>query len=168
MGKHALLITMGIALVALLGGCFTPLPPVLELDPDGTLDFGTDVDKLFLIIDNAGGGLLHWYATVLGEADWLHFTPREGIGRGALTLTVDRTGLEPDTTYSAALLIVSNGGEAQRTVTVGGTGDEVPLPALPRVEDVTVTGFTVPKGMFAAGISGGLSGSGGSGAPAPS
>src|SRR5690625_1322075 len=158
MGKHALLITMGIVLMAVLGGCFTPLPPVLELDPDGTLDFGEDVEKLFLIIDNGGGGLLHWYATVLGEADWLHFTPREGIGRGALTLTVDRSGLDPDTTYSAELLIVSNGGEAKRTVTVGGGGEDIPLPTLPRVEELTVTGFTVPKGMFAAGSQGTMAG----------
>jgi hypothetical protein len=57
------------------------------------------------IVDNAGGGTLHW--SVSDNADWLHCSPVSGTGSGEVTVSVDPTGLSPFT-YHAGTVTVSD------------------------------------------------------------
>lgn len=153
MNKRMMFVAISLVFLALLAACDdpSPTPPALKVDPAGPLDFGSDVRQLFIVIDNAGKQTLHWSISATGGNGWLTVSPTEGVNRGTVTLTVDRAGLAPDTTYTAELTITSNGGEAHRTVTMSVPLEE-PGPPLDEVRDLSVTGFTVPTGMLGLGV----------------
>lgn len=149
MNKQFVSIIVGLALIA-LAGCIAPGTPVLRVEPDRSLHFDEDEEELFVVIDNVGNGVLRWDVSIIGGDEWLDAAPRTGTGRGVVALTARRGDLEEGRTYSAQLVVTSNGGEERRTVTVSVAEEDPKEPGTPldRVEDVTVTGFTVPEGTF--------------------
>lgn len=157
MRRHGMLVAVGFVLMALLTGCMglgSPASPaLLKVEPAGVLDFGADKKELHVVIDNGGKRTLHWSVKVVGGDEWLSIDPTEGTNRGTITLTADRTGLT-EGTYSAELIIDSNGGETTRQVTLT-VGSKTPPPTGPlgKVEDLLVTGLTLPTGLLPTGPS---------------
>lgn len=150
MRSRMFVVIISLLALAVLAACEDPgpqPPPVLKVEPIGTIDFGTEYDELFLTVDNSGGQTLEWTITADGGDGWLHVDPTRGVNQGIVNLTVDRFGLEPGSTHTATLKVTSNGGNVTRTVTMSVPEGE-PEPPLPRVEDVSVTGFTVPSGWL--------------------
>lgn len=123
--------------------------PVLRVQPSETLQFGENMDALQLMISNAGEGTLSWSVKAKGADGWLAIMPNRGKNDATVTLSADRTGLSPGSDYAAQLEIVSNGGNALLNVSLSVAAEPVtpPLPPVAKVEDVTVTGFTMPKGL---------------------
>jgi len=95
--------------------CEAPtLAPILGVNKLA-LDFsGSDTVRTFRI-DNAGGGTLSW--TITESAPWLTLSAYTGTNKGVITATVDRTGL-PNGSYSAEIMVDSNGGGATVTATM--------------------------------------------------
>jgi hypothetical protein len=74
-------------------------PSVIHLDPMVFMFSATEGDPnpadQMLNITNLGGGTLNWTAS--DDAPWLTLNPVSGTGDGMVTLSVDITGLTPDT-----------------------------------------------------------------------
>lgn len=83
------------------------------------LDFGAAQTSLGVGINNAGAGALNWTATHLENngGDWLSQGNSAGTAPSTLTLNVNRSGLAPGT-YTAAVTVSSNGGNAQVNVSM--------------------------------------------------
>jgi len=86
------------------------LPPTLRVLPE-QLDFGTVYIRRQLAIWNGGLGTVHWRIDTSDKPAWALLTPVDGAGvasgdvagseTDAVTVAVDRTGLDPaDTDYS--------------------------------------------------------------------
>jgi hypothetical protein len=106
-----------------------------------------------ILINNTGGGTLNW--TAGKDADWLTFTPESGTGRGAVTVTVDPSGL-PTGTYNATISIqdpnASNSPQAVPVVLkVYGSGTttipfgyfETPIDGTTVMSSIPVTGWAL-------------------------
>lgn len=92
-----------------------PQPPVLAVDP-ASLSFtgfpsGSNPPPQTLIIRNAGGGALNWFATV--DQAWLRVSPQTGETRtesDTLAIAIDLTNLPPGS-YSGTVRIASIAGD---------------------------------------------------------
>lgn len=163
MRKQVMLALVGFVLAALLAGCMglgSSSPPAsLKVEPAGTLDFGENEDEVHMVIHNGGKRTLEWSITVDGGDGWLAVTPTSGKTSGKhpqpVTLSADRSGLAPGSKHAVELTIKSNGGNTTRTVSLSVAGEPgtPPVPPLGKVQELTVTGFTVPKGLMAQGPS---------------
>jgi hypothetical protein len=88
--------------------------PVLAVSPT-SLDFGTsDTGKSFNIA-NAGGGTLTW--SLSSNQAWLTATPTSGSGNAAITVNVNRSGLNSGN-YTGIITVSSNGGTSTVSVSV--------------------------------------------------
>lgn len=92
-----------------------PQPPVLAVDPPSlsftALPRGPNPAPQRIIIRNAGGSSLNWFATV--DQAWLQVAPAAGDTRSeldSLTVAVDLTGLTPGN-YNALIRIASTAGD---------------------------------------------------------
>ncbi|MDZ7269050.1 MAG: hypothetical protein ONB48_15065 [candidate division KSB1 bacterium] len=99
-----------------------PQPPVLAVDPPSlsftALPLGPNPAPQRLIIRNAGGSSLNWFATV--DQSWLQVSPTAGDTRtelDTLTVAVNLTGLMPGT-YNAVIRIASTAGDLPIGVTL--------------------------------------------------
>ncbi|MBI5056424.1 MAG: S8 family serine peptidase [Nitrospirae bacterium] len=84
-----------------------PLAPVLVVNP-ASLNFSTSLDRVILLVENAGGGTL----VVNGLSDdavWLTVSELsvDANKQGAYNITVNRSGL-PDGTYTASITVASS------------------------------------------------------------
>jgi formylglycine-generating enzyme required for sulfatase activity len=100
-----------------------PEEPLLVISPD-SLDLGSEEDEAIFTITNAGTGTLHW--TVTEDETWLTVSPDSGSTTAeadGITVTVDRTGLDPGG-YSGAVTVTPDEGTPQHvgiTMTVSGS-----------------------------------------------
>lgn len=94
--------------------------PVIVLNPT-QLNFGADISgnvgipQLFTV-SNGGGGTLNWAVTA--DQGWIAFTPASGMDSGAVTVSVDASGLGVGT-YSGVITVTDpNAGNSPQTVSV--------------------------------------------------
>jgi formylglycine-generating enzyme required for sulfatase activity len=105
-----------------------PEEPQLAYAP-GTLNFGSDTTELTFTITNIGTGTLSW--TVADNQSWMIVSPASGTTTtegDVVTVTIDRTGLDPDD-YSGTVTITPEGGAAQN-LPVAMTVPEEPVMAI--------------------------------------
>jgi hypothetical protein len=98
--------------------------PALGVSP-AQLDFGLSEAALGIEVWNAGEGTLRWQ--VHTEQPWISTAPLEGQtdrGTSPLTVTVDRSGMEPGL-HSGEITVASNGGTQEVSVSM-----RVPGPVL--------------------------------------
>lgn len=121
-----------------------PVPPKLEVST-ASLDFGTDHDELSFRIDNAGGGVLSWMVTA--AQPWINVQPTSGENTAVVTVSVDRSSLEPRA-YIGTVSVASNGGMESIVVAMTVVPEEEPPPPEPpgQVQGLDARGFTMPVG----------------------
>ncbi|MCP4691308.1 MAG: hypothetical protein GY859_24895, partial [Desulfobacterales bacterium] len=120
-------------------------PPVLEVNPT-FLDFGAANGQMVFKIFNTGGGVLNWSVADGGQG-WLSATPGSGNTASgdsdAITVDVDRAGLNPGVEYTGAITVTPDVGDPQTIPvsmsTPGGT------PNQPSVVSVDGTRLMVQK-----------------------
>ncbi len=124
------------AYAALVSAGATPLggSPILDVLPT-SIDFGADLTQLTFQVLNDGGGALD-VGVIAGDAAWLTLAPvSSGDGTtniGAVTCTVDRTGLAVGS-YTATITVNANNGTVpSRNVAV--MLDVVPVPVIVDVD----------------------------------
>lgn len=157
MQKRTLSVAAGLVLLVLLAGCNgvgpgPSSPAALTVEP-GSLDFGSELTELSLLIGNVGGETLEWSVEAAEEASWLSVSPTEGVDGATVTVSVDRSGLAAGE-YSAALEVVSNGGSETVTVhmRVAAEGDESPGALPGQVVNLDVRGVTAPAELMASAL----------------
>jgi phosphodiesterase/alkaline phosphatase D-like protein len=69
---------------------------------DSTMGGAVTTGPQSLLINNSGGGTLNWAITK--DAEWLTCSPGSGVGPGAVTVSVDPSGLAVGT-YSASITV---------------------------------------------------------------
>ncbi|MCP4213090.1 MAG: hypothetical protein GY765_00470, partial [bacterium] len=69
-----------------------------------------------ILINNTGGGVLNWTAT--DDADWLILSPGSGTGKGAITVTIDPSGIQPGTYTVSITIEAPNAVNSPQTVPV--------------------------------------------------
>lgn len=123
--------------------------PVLRVAP-AQLEFGLTGATLSFTVSNNGNGALEWTLGVPGTAPWLSATPVAGTlaqfgQEQEVTVRVDRAGLSAQAEpFSAALQVVSNGGNAQVAVSM-----EVPtFSVTPSALDFGVTSGAKSKALL--------------------
>jgi RHS repeat-associated protein len=123
--------------------------PTLQVTP-GALSFTSTSTQQTVTITNGNptGGPLQWTASPDDSSPWLAVQPGSGSTTSSVTLdvTVDSTGLAPDT-YLGTVEIASNDGtlDVPVTLTVGNTPPDVPTvprPADGAVDQASVSGGT--------------------------
>lgn len=92
-------------------------PVVLIINPN-SLDFGSEETQLTFTISNTGNGELNWSLTP--NQNWIAATPTTGSLTNSsedVTVTIDRTGLEPNT-YKGSISVESNAGNQNVSITM--------------------------------------------------
>ncbi len=92
-------------------------PAQLIVNPT-SLDFGEEQTSLNLTIENSGFEMMNW--SLISNQNWLTANPYSGSlsnNSQNINVTVDRTGLNPDT-YTGSISITSNGGNQDVNVTM--------------------------------------------------
>jgi hypothetical protein len=88
----------------------------------------------YIFVDNAGGGILEWAASVRYRtgSDWIRFFPPAGIQRSSIRFDVLPVNLAPGT-YQADLVVTgkANAGEIQFPITIEVTAPPPPNPTVP-------------------------------------
>ena len=93
-----------------------PIKPLLGATPS-TLDFGTTTNSLTLTVSNEGnGGSFNWTLTVPNES-WLQVDKTSGTvseGSESVVVSVDRTGLAPNTYRNTLVITADNNAGDER------------------------------------------------------
>jgi len=95
-------------------------PPVLNVDKTslsfGSVENGVAPTAQEILITNSAGGTLNWSA--VKNAAWLTLTPASGNGNGAVSVTVNQTGLNAGEYTDTITVSSSNGDNSPQTVSV--------------------------------------------------
>ena len=117
--------------------------PVLSLTAD-SVHFPAAVSQAQIGVFNVGGGTLSFTATdnEFGGGNWLGVSPSAGTAPQTVTVTVNRTGLQPGS-YSGQVMFSSNGGNQSVAITMEVVGQSLSPIDLGTVFVLAVDPFTL-------------------------
>ena len=115
-----------------LGDCNVNFP-VLSLTSSRPLEFsaipGSSLQTIVAQINNRGGGLMRWSASVTTSAgNWLTVYPQTGVGNGSVYVNVFPLGLTPGV-YTGSLIVDAGAPSGRQTLPVRLTIITPPTPA---------------------------------------